>query len=118
MPDELLDLDGVRVLVSGDERGRLGNAQDALDLIGEAGRVGAAWVAVPLEQLGDQFLDLSSGVAGDVVQRFVLYGLKLAIVGDVEEATARSGSLRAFVAEANRGTAFRFVPSVEALRPA
>ena len=46
----------------------------------------------------------------------VNYRLKCAIVGDIREALARSGPLRDFVRETNKGNSIWFVPDFEALR--
>jgi hypothetical protein len=48
-------------------------------------------------------------VAGGVVQKFVNYRLRLAIVGDVAEHVTASTALRDFVREANRGGQTWFV---------
>ena len=117
MEDELVELGGVRLLVRGVGRPPLDDGAAAPDLIGEAVDVRADWVVVALEQLGDRFLDLATGVAGDIVQRFANYGIRLAIVGDIEGRTEHSASLRAFVAEVNRGPHVRFVGDLDELRP-
>jgi hypothetical protein len=84
----------------------LSSGADALGLIYDAS---AEWVAVPVARLDPAFFDLSSGVAGDFVQKFVNYGLKLVVVGDISEPLARSGALRDFVRESNRGRQVWFV---------
>ena len=89
--------------------------RDASDLIGQAGFEGAALVAVPVDALDPSFFELSSGLAGAVVQKFVQYGLRLAVVGDVSPYTAGSEPLRAFVRESNRGRQLWFTDSPEEL---
>lgn len=86
----------------------LATAQDALDLIGEALGGGARCVILEGRCLAPRFFDLSTGLAGEVLQKFVNYGVRVAIVGDVE--SGGSASLRAFVAESNRGRHVAFVP--------
>ncbi|MGN9844581.1 DUF4180 domain-containing protein [Nonomuraea sp. H19] len=83
--------------------------RDALDLIGEAWGCGAAWVAVPVERLHDDFFSLRTRVAGEIVQKFVNYRLGLAIVGDISRFAAASSALRDWVHEANRGRDIWFV---------
>jgi hypothetical protein len=73
---------------------RLDGRTELLDLIGEAAYGGADWVAVPAAALPEDFFELRSGLAGEVTQKFVQYGVGLAVVGDVSERTARSRSLR------------------------
>lgn len=43
------------------------------------------------------------GVDGEIVQKFAMYGARVAIVGDISGRVAMSHSLASFVAKANRG---------------
>jgi hypothetical protein len=52
------------------------------------------------------FFDLSTGVAGDVVQKLVNYGVRMAAV--VPALDAHSVRFREFAGEANRFAQFRF----------
>ena len=72
----------------------------------------AEWIAVPVARLDPAFFDLSSGVAGEFVQKFVNYGQRLAIVGDIP---ADSPALRDFVRESNRGRQVWFVADTDEL---
>ena len=56
--------------------------------------------------LPDAFFDLSTGVAGDVVQKLVNYGVRMAAV--VPALDAHSVRFREFAGEANRFAQFRF----------
>ena len=70
---------------------------------------------VPVERLPPAFLDLKTRLAGEVLQKFVNYGLKVALVGDISAAVARSEALRDFVRESNRGRSVWFVEDLAAL---
>jgi hypothetical protein len=85
------------------------------DVIGEAYAAGAELVVVPVERLGPGFLQLSTRIAGEVIQKFVNYGYRLALVGDVSVAVAASDRLRAFVRESNRGRHVWFVQDMAEL---
>lgn len=87
----------------------LRETRDVLDLIGEAWSSRATWVAVPADRLPADFFTLSSGVAGEVAQKFVNYGVGLAIVGDISRHTEVSSALRAWVLECDRGKHIWFV---------
>ena len=87
---------------------QLATARDADDLVGEALSLQAELVVIPVERLSPDFLRLSSGLAGEVLQKFVNYGLSVAILGDVS-AAAKSAPLRDFVRESNRGRWVWFV---------
>ena len=49
----------------------------------------ADWIAVPVARLDPAFFDLSSGLAGEFVQKFVNYGQRLAIVGEIRRRVQR-----------------------------
>jgi hypothetical protein len=85
------------------------------DLIGDLMGSGAAIVAVPLARLGPDFLRLSSGVAGHVLQKLVNYRFRIAVLGDVSAAVAASGPLADFVRESNRGQSVWFLDDLAAL---
>lgn len=110
-----VEIHGARVLICDPDGGVLHDGGDALGVISEAMRLGADMVAVPVQRLPDDFFRLGSGVAGDIVQKFVTYRLRLAVVGDVSGHVARSGALRDFVSESNRGRHTWFVTDREAL---
>lgn len=57
------------------------------------------------------FFDLKTGIAGEILQKFATYRVRLAIVGDF--ARYESKSLRDFIFESNKGRQINFLPSVE-----
>ena len=59
----------------------------------------------------EEFFDLKTKIAGDVLQKFVNYSFKVAIVGDFSIYTSKS--LRDFILESNKGNHIFFVSSVE-----
>jgi hypothetical protein len=91
----------------------LGNADDARDLLMQSQR--AEWIAVHDKNIAPEFFDLRSGVAGDVLQKFVNYQTKFAVIGDISHHTAKSEALAALVRESNRGRDFRFADTMEKL---
>ena len=91
----------------------IGEPVDALDAIGATWGRRVAAVAVHVNRLPGGFLDLSTGVAGEYLQKMVTYQVVVAIVGDISDRTARSKSLAAFVRESNRGRHVWFVDSLD-----
>ena len=81
--------------------GVINNVTDALDLIATAGYNGAAGVVMPMELLTPEFFDLKTRLAGDILQKYVNYGMRIAIVGDFSAFTSKS--LADFIRESNRG---------------
>ncbi|GAA4533950.1 DUF4180 domain-containing protein [Nonomuraea ferruginea] len=90
--------------------------RDALDLIGDAWYHRAHFVAIPAGRLHEDFWRLSTRVAGEIIQKFANYRIKVAVIGDISEYVASSGALRDWVREANRGDELWFLPDLEALR--
>lgn len=115
-PHALEELDGIPVLVYSDEGPPLHDYRTVTDLVGEASYLGIDWVAVPASRLGENFFDLRSGVAGEILQKFVNYRVGLAVVGDVSQYTAASNALRDLVRESNRGNQAWFVSDLDDLR--
>jgi hypothetical protein len=94
---------------------RLREADGVLDVIAETWGSGATRVVIPAVRLHDDFFVLSTGVAGEIVQKFANYRLSLVIVGDISGFMAASSALRAWVAESNRGEHIWFVRDLEEL---
>ncbi|KUO18285.1 DUF4180 domain-containing protein [Streptomyces dysideae] len=103
MTSETVNLHGVRVLRCTPDGPTLDGERAALDLIGDAMGQEAELVAVPVERVGAEFFRLRSGVAGAVMQKFVNYRVRLAVVGDVSRHVDGSTALRDFVHETNQG---------------
>lgn len=67
---------------------------------------GAGSLMLDHGSLPDTFFDLSTGVAGEIVGRITLYGIRTAIV--VPDLTVHSRAFQDFAHEANRSAQFRF----------
>jgi Domain of unknown function (DUF4180) len=108
--------DGVRVLVADADGTPIAGGQDVLELIGTVYYDDVSWVVLPAERLTDDFFSLSTGVAGDIVQKFVNYRLGFAVLGDVTRFTADRTSLADLVRESNRGRHTWFVADLDEFR--
>lgn len=114
-PGTLEDVHGVRVLRCTPDGPLLDGEQAALDLIGDAMGYDAELVALPVERVADEFFRLRSGIAGAVMQKFVNYRVRLAVVGDLSRHLAESSALRDFVHETNQGSHIWFLADEDAL---
>lgn len=85
--------------------------EDILDLMVEAGYNGCEKLILHGESLSDSFFDLKTRVAGEILQKFSNYRMKLAIVGDFS--AIKSKSLRDFIRESNNRGTITFVDSIE-----
>ena len=91
------------VLVSG--------PQDALDLFMDLYYQGYDTIALYAKNITPSFFDLSTGIAGEVLQKVSTYRLRLFIIGvDVSRA---SKSLTEFIFESNKYKQVNFVQSLE-----
>lgn len=72
---------------------------------------GASNLVIPKECVTKDFFALSTKLAGDILQKYVNYGIKLAIIGDFSGYTSKA--LHDFIYESNKGKDFFFVPDVE-----
>ena len=84
------------------------NVQSALDLMATVRyETGADCLALSKAALDERFFALGSGLAGDILQKFVNYQMKLAIYGDFSGYTSKP--LRDFIYESNQGKHVFFV---------
>ena len=85
----------------------------AMDLLATARyETGCSALVLHKEQLDESFFRLSTGLAGEVLQKFVNYQMKLAIVGDFSGYASKP--LRDFIRESNEGRQICFQPDEEA----
>jgi hypothetical protein len=73
---------------------------------------GCSRIAVYKESITDDFFILSTRLAGEVLQKFINYGVKLAIIGDFSYYTSKP--LKDFMYESNHGRDIFFVPDEDA----
>jgi hypothetical protein len=90
-------------------------SQDAVTLIGEARSQGGSLVVIPTARLSPDFFRLRTGIAGDLLQKFVNYQVRVAILGNIDDQIAASVALRDFVRESNRGASIWFCKDQEEL---
>lgn len=109
MNDTLISLHDTPVWLCAPTGDLIRSERDAVQLIGDARGYDAVVVVVPVTRLDPTFFQLRSRVAGDLIQKFLTYGFRLAILGDITEHLAASNAFRDFVYEANVGAQFWFV---------
>ncbi len=88
------------------------NAQDLLDLFVTANyEHGSIGIIVYKDSLNEDFFDLKTRVAGELLQKCSNYNVRFAIVGDFSSYTSKS--LRDFIYECNKGNLVFFKCSIE-----
>jgi len=86
-------------------------SSDILDLMAEARYNDSGCMIIHAEDLGKDFFDLKTGIAGELLQKFSNYRMRLSIVGDLSD--IKSKSLKDFIRESNRTGIITFVYTVE-----
>jgi Domain of unknown function (DUF4180) len=109
MADAIETLHGIRALFCDPNGQTVRSDRDAVDLIGTALSERCKLVVLPVERLGDDFFQLKTRILGDVIQKFVNYERRLAILGNIDRHLEASKALSDFVYETNRGRQVWFV---------
>jgi hypothetical protein len=109
MNDDVIEMHGLRVLLFAGEGDKLAAARDANTFLSDTWAQDATLAVIPVSRLGDDFLDLKTRIAGEVIQKFVNYQIRLAILGDISAWADTSKPLRDFVYETNRGRSLWFI---------
>ncbi|MCH1643185.1 DUF4180 domain-containing protein [Paenibacillus timonensis] len=91
----------------------IATGKDAIRLIEACIEHNAGLLAVHAEALSEDFFKLRTGVAGEILQKFVNFSLRAAIVA--ADGSLIKGRMKELLAEFNRGNAFRvFATQAEA----
>lgn len=83
---------------------------DGLDLLGNLYYQGFDKIIVYEKNITPDFFDLKTGIAGEILQKFSTYRVRLAIVGDFSK--YQSKSLKDFIFESNKMGQIYFLPSL------
>ena len=87
------------------------NAADALDLLGNVYYQGFDCMILHKKNIIPEFFDLKNGMAGEILQKFSNYRVRLAIVGDFTPLIGES--IRDFMLESNKGRQITFANTTE-----
>ncbi|CRK56210.1 hypothetical protein [Alloactinosynnema sp. L-07] len=99
-----------------DEHGpELATDRDVTDLFGELWEHKPDVVVVPTSRLATDFFELRTRVAGEIMQKFANYRLRLVVLGDITDHVTASKSLADLVRESNQGEHIWFLPTLDAL---
>jgi len=84
---------------------------DGTDLMGNVYYEGYDRIILHQENITEDFFDLKNGMAGEILQKFSTYRVRLAIVGNFSHYNKKS--LQDFIFESNKGRQVNFLPSVD-----
>ena len=86
----------------------ISDTQSAIDLLMTAKyEVGTQNIVIDKNLITEKFFILSSGLAGEILQKYINYGGRIAIFGDYTHYTSKP--LHDFIYESNRGNDVFFV---------
>lgn len=104
-----MEQNGIKVITVIRSENVITDTPSTLDLLAMVNyETGANRIAINKENVVDSFFILSSGVAGEVLQKFVNYQTKVAIYGEYT-----SKPLKDFMYESNKGSNIFFVATKE-----
>lgn len=81
------------------------SANDALDIVSTCYEHDACLIMIHSEALDDDFFKLRTGVAGEILQKFINYKFKVALIVSSEEKI--KGKFKELLAETNKGNDYR-----------
>lgn len=103
--------DGIIAVVSSDSK-VITDVDSALDLLMSAKYdAGTKYIVVDKKLIIEDFFVLSSGLAGEILQKYINYGGKIAIYGDYSHYTSKP--LKDFIYESNKGRDVFFAATKE-----
>lgn len=85
------------------------SAEDGLELLGNLYYQDFGRIILYEKNITPDFFDLKTGIAGEILQKFSNYRVRLAIVGDFQYT---GKSINDFILESNKGRQVNFVGSV------
>lgn len=89
----------------------INTVDDALEILGNAYYQGFDKIIVDKKYFTADFFDLKTRLAGEILQKFSTYRMRIAIIGDFS--AYKSKSLQDFIRESNKGTLVNFLNSIE-----
>ena len=84
--------------------------EDGIDLMGNLYYQGFDKIIIHEKNITPDFFDLKNGMAGEILQKFSTYRVRLAIVGNFAKYPGKS--LNHFILESNKGRHINFVATL------
>lgn len=109
MKTEVIQKNNTKAVVVKSDELLITDTQSALDLIMTVKyETGCTNIALNKEAIADDFFILSTCLAGEILQKFINYGIRFAIYGDFTKYTSKP--LKDFMYESNQGKDIYFQP--------
>lgn len=112
MKIENIKMNEANIAVVSSKEKLIADTQSALDFIMTVKyETNADRIVINKEAVSEEFFILSTGIAGEILQKFINYHVKIAIYGDYTKYTSKP--LKDFIYESNCGKDFFFTVSKE-----
>jgi hypothetical protein len=112
MEKKITEVNGTTVAIIKSAEPIITDTQSALDLMATVDyNDNCQRIAIYKEAITPDFFNLSTGIAGEILQKFTNYAKKIAIIGDFSNYTSKP--LKDFIYESNKGNAIFFVADEE-----
>ncbi|MCP2044981.1 DUF4180 domain-containing protein [Pontibacter sp. HSC-36F09] len=89
----------------------INSMEDGVDLLGSLYFQGFDRIIIHEKNITPDFFELKNGMAGEILQKFSNYRVRLAVVGDFSKYTRQS--VQDFIYESNKGKQVNFVSSLK-----
>ncbi len=89
----------------------ISNIGDAIDLLANLYYQGYDGMIINEKDITSEFFDLKNGIAGEILQKFSNYRVRLAIIGEFSKYSSKS--LKEFIFESNKGRHINFLASTD-----
>lgn len=114
MKIQLEMINSIKLAVLESEELLITDVQSALDLMATVRyETDCDGMVLPMSAITSEFFDLKSKLAGDVLQKYTNYQLRLGIVGDFTSLKANNKSFNDFVFESHKGRNVCFAETVK-----
>ncbi|MES5894009.1 MULTISPECIES: DUF4180 domain-containing protein [Bacillus] len=101
-------IDGINIAVVRNDTVLISDVQSALDFMATVQyEADSKWIVINKSLISESFFDLKTRLAGDILQKFINYSVKIAIVGDFSMYASKS--LKDFIYECNKGKDIFFI---------
>lgn len=112
MKIENIKMNEANIAVVSSKEKLIADTQSALDFIMTVKyETNADRIVINKEAVSEEFFILSTGIAGEILQKFINYHVKIAIYGDYTKYTSKP--LKDFIYESNCGKDFFFTVTKE-----
>ncbi|MGE5472677.1 MAG: DUF4180 domain-containing protein [Ignavibacteriales bacterium] len=107
MEIKVIKMESQNIAVVSSEDIIINNVQDSLDLMATVRHnYDCDKVVINKKNITEDFFELKTCIAGEIMQKYMNYGMALAIIGDFEKYNSKS--LKALIYESNKGNKIIF----------